>query len=303
VVNRRSQPRLTGFATRTRQHVGGMILLASCQDRSEAMMSPTLRLRELFRYRELVRNLTMRDLRVRYRRSGLGTAWSLLNPLVMMLIYVSVFSLLLRIVVLQDYWAFVLAGLLPWIFMSTAIVGAATSFISNGHLIMKVYFPIESLTISVVLANVVNFLISLVVFVVIELIFHRALGPSVVLIPIVVLATLAMTTGIGLIVASLTVYFRDLEHLLQLALSAIFYLSPIIYPLDVRVLPPESSQYLPYLRLNPFSWYLETYHSILYWGTWPDAGEFTLVMVSAAFILVAGYAWFSAMRARLPEEL
>jgi lipopolysaccharide transport system permease protein len=260
-------------------------------------------MRELVRYRQLVRNLTMRDLRVRYRRSALGTAWSLLNPLVMMLIYVGVFSLLLRVVVLPDYWAFVLSGLLPWMFMSNAIVGAASSFINNSHLIMKVHFPIESLTISVILANMVNLLISLLVFFAIELVIRRPLGPSLILLPVVLLATLGLTTGIGLMVAALTVYFRDMEHLLQLALTALFYLSPIIYPLDTRILPHAASQYLDYFRLNPFSWYLETYHAILYWGTWPDPRLFTLMMISAALTLVAGYAWFLRMRNRLPEEL
>jgi ABC-type polysaccharide/polyol phosphate export permease len=265
-------------------------------------MSPALRLRELIRYRQLVRNLTIRDLRIRYRRSGLGTAWSLLNPLIMMLIYVGVFSILLRVVVLPDYWAFVLSGLLPWIFISTAVVGATTSFINNGQLITKVYFPIESLTISVVLANVVNFLISLMVFAVIEVMARRPVGLSLILLPVVVLATLALTTGIGLMVASLTVYFRDLEHLVQLALTALFYLSPIIYPLDPRGLPQGANKYLDYLRLNPFSWYLETYHAILYWGSWPDPHLFTIMMVSSLLVLVAGYAGFLAMRARLPEE-
>jgi lipopolysaccharide transport system permease protein len=266
-------------------------------------VTPAVRLHELIRYRQLVRNLTVRDLRVRYRRSGLGSVWSLLNPLVMMLIYVAVFSLLLRVVVLPDYWAFVLSGLIPWIFISTAILGAAGSFINNGHLIMKVHFPIESLTLAVILANAVNLLISVVVFVAIELVFRRPLGLSLVLLPIAVLATVAMTTGIGLIVASLTVYFRDLEHLLQLALTAAFYLSPIIYPLDTRVLPHAAAPYLDLFRLNPFSWYLETFHAILYWGIWPDARTLTLMLVSSAMILVGGYAWFLRTRDRLPEEL
>lgn len=266
-------------------------------------MTAASRLRELIRYRQLVRNLTIRDLRVRYRRSGLGTAWSLLNPLMMMLIYVGVFSILLRVVVLPDYWAFVLSGLLPWMFISSAVVGATTSFLNNGQLITKVYFPIESLTVSVVLANVVNFLISLAVFIALELLTRRALGPSLILLPLAVFCTLAFTTGIGLVIASLTVYFRDLEHLVQLALTALFYLSPIIYPLDPRGLPQGASQYLGYLRLNPFSWYLETYHSILYWNSWPDPQLFTLMAISSILVLVAGYAGFLALRARLPEEL
>src|SRR5450759_293067 len=119
------------------------------------------RFRELVSYRELVVNLTVRDLKLKYKGSVLGIAWSLLNPLLMMTIYTAVFSVFLRAVAVPHYWALVLGGLLPWLFFSNSLTAATTSFIRNPNLITKVYFPIESLPIAAVVANFTNFLISL----------------------------------------------------------------------------------------------------------------------------------------------
>jgi lipopolysaccharide transport system permease protein len=111
------------------------------------------------------------------------------------------------------------------------------------------------------------------------------------------------TLGLALLVATLTVYLRDLEHLVVLALTALFYVTPVLYPLDPAALPAGAEKYLNLLRLNPLSWYLESYHSVLFYGSWPNPTRFTLMMVSAAVSLAAGYAVFRRLRARLPEEV
>src|SRR5579864_3777427 len=125
------------------------------------------RVRELVDYRELVANLTARDLRLKYKGSTLGVAWSLLNPLLMMAIYTAVFSVFLRAVTVPHYWALVLGGLLPWVFFSNSLTAATVSFIRAPNLITKIYFPIESLPIAAVLANFINFGISLAILLVI----------------------------------------------------------------------------------------------------------------------------------------
>src|SRR5579864_4649430 len=116
-------------------------------------MTTAERLHELVNYRELVANLTVRDIRLKYKGSVLGVAWSLLNPLLMMTIYTAVFSVFLRAVSVPHYWALVLGGLLPWLFFSNSLIAATTSFIRNPNLITKVYFPIEALPIAAVVAN------------------------------------------------------------------------------------------------------------------------------------------------------
>ncbi len=261
------------------------------------------RLRELVSYRELVYNLTLRDLKLKYKRSSLGVAWSLLNPLFMMAIYTAVFSVFLRAVRVQHYWALVLGGLLAWLFFANALGSATTSFAHSANLISKVYFPIESLPIASVAANFVNFLISLAALLVVLIVAGVHLGASLVLLPVVLIAQLALTLGLGLLVATLTVYFRDLEHLISLGLTALFYLTPVLYPLDPSALPAGAARYIPYLYLNPLSWFLETYHAVLFYGAWPDPTRFLLMLVAAAAALAFGYGVFLRLRDRLPEEV
>lgn len=261
------------------------------------------RLRELYSYRELVWNLTVRDLRLKYKGSILGVAWSLLNPLLMMAIYTIVFSVFLKAFKnLPNYWALVIGGVLAWTFLANALNGAAVCFVRNPNLISKVYFPIESIPISIVLANLVNFVIPLAILVVVLVVRGIPVGASLVLLPVVVVANLALVTGLALALAALTVFFRDVEHLLALALQLGFYLTPVLFPLDPRAIG-GAAWLIPYARLNPLAWYLDSYHAILYWGVWPDPGEFALMLAAAAVALLGGYLLFLRLRARLPEEV
>ncbi len=265
-------------------------------------MTAIERLNELVNYRELVVNLTRRDIRLKYKGSVLGIAWSLLNPLLMMAIYTAVFSVFLRAVNVHDYWALVLGGLLPWVFFANSLNAATISFIRAPNLLTKIYFPIESLPMAVVLANFVNLLISLAVLLVI-LGFVGLLGPSLILLPVILLAQLGITLGLSVAIAALTVYFRDLEHLIVIGITALFYLTPVLYPLDPRALPAGAGKYIGYLNLNPLSWLFESYHSVLFYKTWPDPTTFTLMLASALFSLAAGYLLFTRLRPRIPEEV
>jgi lipopolysaccharide transport system permease protein len=263
----------------------------------------TQRLRELLAYRELIVNLTLRDLRLKYKRSTLGVAWSLLNPLFMMAIYTAIFSVFLRVVNVANYWALVLGGLLAWLFFANAIGSATTAFAHSANLISKVYFPIEALPLASVLSNFINFLISLVVLLVILVVAGIHLGPSLVLLPVILAAQLALTLGLALFIATITVYFRDLEHLVTLGLTALFYLTPVLYPLDAAALPHGAQRYIPILLANPLAWLLESYHAVLFYGRWPQPGQFSLMLLSAVIALVGGYTVFLKLRARLPEEV
>ena len=260
------------------------------------------RVRELVGYRELLANLTARDLRLKYKGSTLGVAWSLLNPLLMMAIYTAVFSVFLRAVTVPHYWALVLGGLLPWVFFSNSLTAATVSFIRAPNLITKIYFPIESLPIAAVLANFVNFVISLAILLGI-LAFVGLIGPSIVLLPVILLAQLAITLGAAMALAAITVYFRDLEHLIVIAITALFYLTPVLYPLDPRALPAGAGKYIGYLKLNPLSWVFDNYHSVLFYKTWPDSTQFTLMLVLALVSLTLGYFIFVTLRPRIPEEV
>lgn len=258
---------------------------------------------ELLRYRELVVNLTLRDLKLKYKRSSLGVAWSLLNPLFMMAIYTLVFSLFLRAVKVPNYWALVLAGLLAWVFFANSVGSATTSFVHSANLISKVYFPIEALPIASVLSQFLNFLISIAILLVVLLVVRLPLGASLVALPVILAAQLAFTVGIALLIATLTVYLRDLEHLVALGLTALFYVTPVLYPLDPAALPAGAGRYLPWLRLNPLAWFQTSYQDVLFYGRWPSGPSFLLMLAAALVALGAGYGTFMRLRSRLPEEV
>ena len=276
--------------------------MSLAQTRGGVSLELRRRMRELMAYRELVFNLTARDVKLKYKRSSLGVAWSLLNPLFMMGIYTVIFSLFLRAVSTPHYWAFVLGGLVVWLFFSSAIGSATTSFVHGANLITKVYFPIETLPLASVLANFVNLVISLAILLPALAIARLPLGPSLVLLPVVMLAILAFSVGLAMIVASLTVYFRDLEHLIGLGLTALFYLSPVLYPLDPSAVK-SGGGFIRYLKLNPMSWFLDSFQRLLYYGTWPDPRLFGLMMAATIISLVGGYLLLQRMRPRLAEEV
>jgi lipopolysaccharide transport system permease protein len=130
-----------------------------------------------------------------------------------------------------------------------------------------------------------------------------SLGPSVVLLPVILVAQLLFTLGLSLMAASFTVYLRDLEHMVTLGLTALFYLSPVLYPLDPHALPGGAAKFIPILSMNPMAWFLNSYHSVLFYGTWPDATSFALMLAAAVVTLVVGYAVFLHFRPHLPEEV
>jgi ABC-type polysaccharide/polyol phosphate export permease len=260
-------------------------------------MTVVERLHELAAYRGLVRSLTVRDLKLKYRRSVLGAAWSVLNPVLMMAIYFVIFNVVLRVFRLPNYWAYVLVGLVAWLFFANALGAAVTSLVSNPNLITKVYFPLESLPIATVLSALVNFGVSLVVLIVVVTIAGVPVGVSLVALPLVVAAQLGFTLGLAVFLAALTVYLRDLEHLVTIFLTGLFYVTPVLYPLDL------AGSHAFWLELNPMTWYVECYHAILYRGTWPDPAFLSLAVAAALVSMAAGYLLFLRMRTRLPEEL
>lgn len=271
----------------------------------QALIATTSRSRisELFAYRQLVASLTERDLKLKYKGSVLGVAWSLLNPLLQMAIYTVIFSLFLRIVVVPHYWTFVIAGILFWTFFSTSLIGASSAFVRNPQLISKVYFPIEALPISMVLANLVNYLIPLVLLLIALPFSGVTIGTSIILLPVVLAATLCMTVGLSLLAATITVFLRDVEHFIMLGIQVFFYATPILYPLSESSLPHGAHHFVQILRLNPLAWYMDSFHAVLYFGVWPIWTEFIAMIVFSVASLLFGYWVFARFRAVIPENL
>ena len=227
------------------------------------------KLRELYAYWELAENLVIRDLKVRYKNSVLGFLWSLLNPLLLMLVFTVVFTIMLPNLTIPKFPVFVLCALLPWNFFNTSVLGATTSIVSNGHLIKKVYFPREILPIAMVLSNFVNLLLALPVLFALIAFFRVPLNVSLVYLPLIMIVQVAFTIGMALILATLNVFYRDTGVIMEVIMQAWFFLTPVFYPVSLLpewkvvrgiALPMRRLTYI----LNPMASIIASYRSVLY---------------------------------------
>lgn len=274
----------------------------------------TAKIRELLGYRELVENLVIRDLKVRYKNSILGFLWSLVNPLLLMLVFTVVFTVMLPNVVIPRFPVFVLCALLPWNFFNTSLVGAVHSITQSGHLIKKVYFPREILPISVVFSNLANFLLALPVLLILVLVLGGQWTPLLVWVPVVLAVQVCFTVGVAFILATLNVFYRDTSVILEVIMQAWFFLTPVFYPVDLL---PEWKAVLglmlPVRRLvyifNPMASIIATFRSIIYGFTngsppAPPAWDFfTRTAVTSVLVLVVGYWFLTRYSHRFGEEV
>ena len=182
--------------------------------------------RELNEYADLLRNLVVRDLKVRYRGSVLGFAWALLNPLLMMGVFTLVFQVLAKSDPIERYPFFLLSALVPWLFTQHALTTAMRSVTSNALLIKKVYFPRELLPLSAVLASFINFVLAYVVFWLVALPFGVGVTRTMLAVPLVMLLHLVFVLGLGLVLATVNVFFRDTEHIVEVGVAGLVFPDP-----------------------------------------------------------------------------
>jgi lipopolysaccharide transport system permease protein len=239
----------------------------------------------------------------------LGLAWSWLNPLLMMLVFTVVFTVFNRAPRdIPHYPVYILAGILPWNMFSASVVGATASIVGSSYLIKKVYFHREVLPLATVLSNVINFVLALPVFFVTAWILGVRLTPWVLLVPVVLLVQVIFSVGVGLILATLNVYYRDTQIIMEVLMLAWFFVTPIFW--DARVLPETylwlgitlPVQRLVYI-LNPMASIIASYRDTLYWGTQPALDFFARSAVTAVIILIVGYLVFHRSSSMFAEEL
>jgi ABC-type polysaccharide/polyol phosphate export permease len=264
--------------------------------------------RELWQYRELIRNLIERDLKVRYKNSLLGIAWSWLNPLLMMVVYTVLFTVFLRNDSIRHYPVFLLCGLLPWQFFNESTIRATGSIVENSALVKKVYFPREILPITAVLASLVNFLIALPVFFVLAIAFGVYPTAWALLLPVVILMQVAFTIGLTLILSTLNVFYRDTRIILNVIMLAWFFLTPVFYPIqtvpqEAEVLGITFNAQLWLRRLNPVASFIASYRDVLYWGAPPGLDFLLRTALTAVIVLVVGYLVFLRFSSRFGEEV
>jgi ABC-type polysaccharide/polyol phosphate export permease len=262
----------------------------------------------LFHYRFLIYNLVVRDLKSRYRNSVLGFLWSLLNPLGMMIVFTIMSIVLFQDRTIENYPVFLLSGLLAWNYFSASIMTGANSVLANGHLIKKIYFPTEVLPIASVLANLVNFLLALLVLFAAILFFHTGFSEWLWLLPIVILIQTFFTLGVVFILSTLQVYYRDTLLVMDVVMLAWFFLTPVFYsaqlfPVSYSILGLTLDVRRMAYILNPMASLINMYRDLLYGGTRTDPDFFLRTFVTAIIVLVVGYWFFVRYSGNFSEEV
>ena len=250
----------------------------------------------------LIRHLTRRNLAARYRGSVLGFFWSLLNPLMMMGIYTLVFQYIFRLSSPGvPYPVFFLTGLLAWNFIQTTTMNAAVSVVDNYPLIHQAYFPRITLPISSVLSNLFNYLVSIPILIVFCSLFGIKPGLSFLLLPVAVLQVLLLATGLGLIAAALTPFFRDLVQLMEVVFVGWFFATPVLYPASLAQTNLPANLYTFY-QLNPMTGAISLVRVVFLreevpWTTLGVSGVGTLILLATGLFL------FNRMSQRFPSAV
>ncbi|MFL5734017.1 MAG: ABC transporter permease [Chloroflexia bacterium] len=273
------------------------------------------RARQSVRYRDLLYNLVVRDLKVRYKHSVLGFFWSLLNPLLLMAVFTFVFTALLSGNTKPSYHIFFLCALLPWTWCSTSVAGSLTSIVGNGHLIKKVYFPREMLPVSVVLSNLMNYLLSLPALFIFMVFLRPGLSGSpfdatcttvcinghLAWLPLLIVTQMIFLLGLGLLLSALNVFFRDTSVLVEVGLSAWFFLTPIIY--DAKDVAGAYANLMYYL--NPMASIIANYRDIFYYSSpgSPDPLFMLRTLITSSILLAIGYLFFMRVSKNFGEEI
>jgi lipopolysaccharide transport system permease protein len=257
-----------------------------------------VKVRQLIAYRDLVRNLVLRDLKVRYKNSVLGFFWSLLNPLLMMIILTIVFGILIQIADIQRFPLFILTGLLPWNYLAVSLLVSTSSIVNSAPLIKKVYFPREVLPLSAVLSELVHFLLALVVLFALFPLFGVGLTRWVLVLPLLMLIESIFIIGLALFLSTLNVFYRDTQSIMGVATNAWFFLTPVIYPLSTL---PQNYQLRGLtmnvqslvMTLNPMAALVTCYRSVILEGAPPAFDLWFRSLIMAVLSLLVGYLVFN----------
>jgi lipopolysaccharide transport system permease protein len=254
---------------------------------------------ELYRYRELLFSWTARELRLRYKQSLLGGVWAVLQPLILMGLFVVVFSFFVHVPT-DDIPPpiFTYTALLPWIYFATALSFGVPSLVMNMNLVTKIYFPREILPLASIGAAFIDFGIASGVLVLLMLIYRIEFQITLLWLPVLILVQTIFTVGLTLFAAMLNAFYRDVRFMIPLIIQVWMYITPIIYPLSAV---PEWLR--PYYLLNPMAGLIDSYRRTIIQGLPPNGLGLALAFVIAVIVLVAGYSYFKRSEGILPDVI
>jgi lipopolysaccharide transport system permease protein len=244
---------------------------------------------DVFRHGELFKSLFRRELRVRYRGSSLGLGWTLIYPIILMVGYWLLFSILLKAVAVENYPLFVISGIITWMFFQSSLQMSSTSLLGQANLVKQVRFPRQLLPLSVVATNLVTMFVMLAVVLPINLIFVPETRSTFwAALPLFIPLT-ALVTGFSILLASATVMFRDVEHLVVTVLLPWFILTPIFYTFDQLPGIDEHPRIADALYYgNPVAPFVEAIRDPIFFGEWPAVSDIVYSVVAGVAALVLG---------------
>jgi lipopolysaccharide transport system permease protein len=268
------------------------------------------RLKDLWQHRELLYNMTVKELKVKYKRSVLGFIWSFMTPLIMLLVFSVVFAILIRSEDIHWFVVYLMAGLLPWFFFVNSLMQSVGSVVNNPGLVKKVYFPREILPLGALGANMFHFILQMLVFFVFLLAIRWHFSIYLLLFPVIFILEVAFTTGLVLLISAANVYLRDVEHFVEVATMAWFWLTPIVYP--IGLVSDTIGKYFFLFLANPMTNIVLLWQYIIYNPYYyaPKAGVAYLsfwgilgTAVGSVALLVFGYYFFSKTERGFAEQI
>jgi ABC-type polysaccharide/polyol phosphate export permease len=255
---------------------------------SAANTSPALtEIQELKHYRYLLKQLVRRDIVARYKRSALGVAWTMLNPLGTMLIMTFVFSNLFKSV--QSYPVYILSGLIAWNFFAQGTNASMSGLVWGGSLMQRIYLPRTIFGVSAIGTALVNLLLSIIPLLLVMVITQTTIHLTVLFLPISILLLTAFALGFGLLLSALAIFFPDVAEMYQIVLMAWMYLTPVIYPEEI--IP---AQFMTIYRINPMYWMLKMFRMPVYEGVIPGLQDLWPALAWSVGMLVVGWLFFTS---------
>lgn len=254
--------------------------------------------KELYAYRQMIFSLVKKDLRGRYKGSVLGFLWTFINPLLQLVVYTIVFSFILKTNI-ERYYLYLFVALIPWIFFSSSITVGSASIVAQKDLIKKIYFPRMVIPISYVTSSFVNMLLCFIVIFAVIIVSGAGINFLALLtLPVIMLVEYILALGMAMLTSAITVYFRDLEHILGIVTMAWMYMTPIMY--DKSIVPENL---MPIFNLNPMTHVIECYRAVLYEKKIPDLTTLLSAAGLGILILIVGILVFNKLQKRFAEEL
>ncbi|MFK4170241.1 ABC transporter permease [Paenibacillus lautus] len=254
-------------------------------------------LKSIINYRDLLKNLTSNELKLKYKNSVLGLLWSYIYPIMMIVIYTFAFKVILRMTI-ENFALFVFVGLIPWNFVQSSISQSTNSIINNQSLVKKIYFPRAIIPISIVNANFLTLLISHLILFGAMYFYDVPIKLSILILPILWIILYFIVTGLSLLLSSITVKYRDISHIVDVIFMAWFYLTPVIYSLSMVPDPYNSI-----IQLNPITNLIELFRTVLLDGEFPAVDEMLKTGLYSILLFIAGLFIFYKREKNFGEEL